>query len=177
MKSIRFTPLIVFLILFSLSCAFVTQSILSGGGPKNFSAALTAPDVVALKWDAVEGATGYILELSIDQGDSIPIVELPPERTSYEDLSAPQKSNLTYQVQAVTQSGPAGKSQVSITTSERQPNPVTVKPEYDEENAVATTVGSQGGTVSLVDSNNVEYTLVIPQGAVNTDTEIRMTAE
>ena len=37
-----------------------------------------------------------------------------PERTSYEDLTAPEKGNLTYQVQVVTESGPAGKSQVSI---------------------------------------------------------------
>ena len=68
---------------------------------------LTAPDVVLLTWDAVEGATGYILELSIDKGESIPIVALPPERTSYEDLTAPELGNLTYQVQVVTESGPA----------------------------------------------------------------------
>ena len=122
-----------------------------GGGPKNFTAVLTAPDVVLLTWDAVEGATGYILELSIDNGDSFSIVALPPERTSYEDLTAPEKSNLTYQVQVVTESGPGGKSQVSIETGERQPNPLTVTPEYDEENAVAETVGAQGGEVSLVD--------------------------
>ena len=71
MKSIKFASILVFLIIFSLSCAFVTQSLSGGGGPKNFTAALTAPDVVLLKWDAVEGATGYILELSIDNGDSI----------------------------------------------------------------------------------------------------------
>ena len=176
MKSIKFASILVFLIIFSLSCAFVTQSLSGGGGPKNFTAALTAPDVVLLKWDSVEGASGYILELSIDSGDSFTIAALPPERTSYEDLTAPEKSNLTYQVQVVTESGPGGKNQVSIETGERQPNPVTVTPAYDEEHAVAATVGAQGGTVSLVDLNKVEYTLVIPEGALSTDTEIRMTA-
>jgi hypothetical protein len=176
MKSIKFASILVFLIIFSLSCAFVTQPLSGGGGPKNFTAALTAPDVVMLKWDAVDGASGYILELSIDNGESFSIVALPPERTSYEDLTAPEKRNLIYQVQVVTESGTGGKNQVSIETDERQPNPMTVTPEYDEENAVATTVGAQGGEVSLVDSKEVQYTLSIPAGALSSDTEIRMTA-
>ncbi len=175
MKTKVIHQLFVLLIVFSISCSFVT-GIAGGGGPKNFTAVLTAPDVVLLTWDAVEGATGYILELSIDNGDSFSIVALPPERTSYEDLTAPEKSNLTYQVQVVTESGPGGKNQVSIETGERQPNPLTVTPEYDEENAVATTVGAQGGEVSLVDSKEVQYTLNIPAGALSADTEIRMTA-
>ena len=104
------------------------------------------------------------------------IIALPPELTSYEDLTAPELSNLTYQVQVVTELGPAGKSQVSIETGERQPNPVTVTPEYDEKNATTTVLGTQGGTASLIDSNEVEYTLVIPAGALSADTEIRMTA-
>jgi len=167
---------IVFIIVFSISCNFGTGLSVSAVGPKNFTAALTAPDVVLLTWAATEGATGYILELSIDNGESIQIVALPPDRTSYEDLSAPEKSNLTYQVQVVTESGLAGKSKIDIETGERQPNPVTVKPEYDEKNAVVATIGAQGGTVSLVDSNKVEYALVIPEGALSADTEIRMTA-
>jgi hypothetical protein len=176
MKTKVIHQLFVLLIVFSISCSFVT-GIAGAGGPKNFTAVLTAPDVVLLTWDAVEGATGYILELSIDKGDSIPIIELPPELTSYEDLSAPELGNLTYQVQVVTESaGPTGKSQVSIETGERQPNPLTVTPEYDEKKAVATTVGNQGGTASLIDSNGVEFTLSIPEGALSADTEIRMTA-
>lgn len=168
--------LFTMIIIFSLACSFATGLTGGGDGPANFTARLTAPDVVMLSWDAVEDATGYTLELSIDNGESIQIVALPPERTSYEDLSAPEKSNLTYQVQAVTESGPAGKSQVGIETGERQPNPLTVKPSYDEENGIAAMVGAQGGTLSLVDSNDVDYVLVIPEGALSTDTEIHMTA-
>lgn len=167
--------LFVSVIVFSLSCNFAT-GLVGGGDPANFTAVLTSPDVVMLTWDAVEGATGYILELSIDKGDSFTIVALPPERTSYEDLTAPEKGDLTYQVQAVTESGPAGKSQVSIETGERQPNPLTVTPEYDEKNATTTVIGAQGGTASLIDSKGVEFTLSIPEGALSADTEIRMTA-
>ena len=117
-KKAVFHVMMLFVVL-SLSCSFAT-GLTGGGGPDNFTAVLTAPDVVMLSWDAVEGATEYILELSIDDGDSFPIIALPPERTSYEDLTAPEKSNLTYQVQVVTDSGTAGKSQVSITTSARR---------------------------------------------------------
>lgn len=167
--------LFTMIVVFSFACSFAT-GLTGGGGPDNFTAVLTAPDVVMLSWDAVEGATEYILELSIDDGDSFPIIALPPERTSYEDLTAPEKSNLTYQVQVVTDSGTAGKSQVSITTNARQPNPSTVSPEYDEENAIVAMVGAQGETLSLVDSNGVQYALAIPEGALSADTEIRMTA-
>jgi len=177
MNTKTFYRLLALLVILLLSCNFATGLVGGGGnGPKNFSAELSAPDVVALKWDAVEGATGYILELSIDNGESVQFVVLPPDRTSYEDLSAPEKSKLTYQVQAVTKSGPAGKSQVSIVTDVRKPNPLTVKPEYDKKKTIAKTVGVEGGTLSLVDSNKVEYTLDIPQGAVSADTEIHMTA-
>lgn len=167
--------LVTMIVTLSLACNFVT-GFTGGGGPNNFTAVLTAPDVVMLKWDAIEGATEYILELSIENGDFVPIVALPPDRTSYEDLTAPQKSSLTYQVQVVIEAGPAGKSQVSITTNARQPNPSTVSPAYDEENAAVSVVGTQGGTLSAVDSNGVEYTLDIPVGALYADTEIRMTA-
>ncbi|MCE9644589.1 MAG: fibronectin type III domain-containing protein [Chloroflexi bacterium] len=175
MKPKAIHGLFVLLIVFSISCSFIT-GLVSGGGPKNFTAVLTAPDVVLLTWDAVEGATGYILELSIDKGDSFTIASLPPEVTSYEDLTAPEQGDLTYQVQVIKDSGPAGKSTVSITTGKREPNPLTVTPEYDEKNATTTVIGPQGGTASLIDSNKVEYTLVIPQGALSADTEIRMTA-
>lgn len=171
--------LFALLIVFSLSCNSATGLIGNGGatdGPENFTAVLTAPDIVLLSWDAVEGATGYILELSIDGGDSVPIITLPPELTSYEDLTAPEKGNLIYQVQVVAQSDLSGESQVSIATGARAPHPFTVNPEYDEENATVTVIGAQGGTVSLVDSNGVEFMLNIPEGGLSADTEIRMTA-
>ena len=171
-----FYRLFTLLVAFSLSCSFATKLIGEGDDPTNLTAVLTAPDVVLLTWDDVNGAIGYNLEMSIDNGDSFPIISLPPESTSYEDLTAPEKSNLTYHVQVVTESGRAGKSQVSIVTGSREPNPLTVNPEYDEENAIVTTVGVQGGTLSLVDSKKVEYTFNIPEGALSSDTEIRMTA-
>ena len=176
MKSVKFAAILGFLDHFFPILCFRHPIHIGQRRTKKLHSSVDGPDVVLLTWDAVEGATGYILELSIDNGNSFTIVALPPELTSYEDLTAPELGNLTYQVQVVTESGPAGKSQVTIETGERQPNPLTVTPEYDEENAVATTVGNQGGEVSLVDSNKVEYTLVIPEGALSADTEIHMTA-
>lgn len=169
----RYLGIIIATLLFVFMAACSSGS---GGRPKNFAAELAAPDVVMLSWEAVEGATGYLLELSIDHGNFFSMIALPPEYTTYEDLTAPENGNLTYQVQAITESGPAGKSQVEITTGARQPNPAAVHPEYDEANAAAVVIGAQGGTLSLIDSNGVEFSLSIPEGALSTDTEIRMTA-
>ena len=60
----------------SFSCNFVSNLANSGSGPQNLTAELTAPDVVLLTWDAVEGATGYAIEASIDGGESFPIINL-----------------------------------------------------------------------------------------------------
>lgn len=165
---------IVFVLVLSNSCSSAI-GIVNGDGPRNLAAVLAAPDVVRLSWDAVEGATGYTVELSIDKADSFQIIALPSESTSYEDLTAPEQGDLIYQVQVFTASGPAGKSQVSVTTGRRKPNPLAVIPEYDEAKAATAVIGNQGGTLSLVNSDAVEFALSIPAGALSADTEIRMT--
>lgn len=158
----------------SISCSFVTGLASGGGAPENLTAELTAPDVVRLTWDAVEGATGYLIEMSIEDSEFFPIVSFAAEYTNYEDLTAPEKSRLQYRVQAVKESGLGGTSTVTIETQERVPDPLAVTPIY-EENTVSEVIGPQGGTLHMVDSNGVEYTLSIPEGALSIETEIRMT--
>jgi hypothetical protein len=166
---------IVVLLGVSLACSFAPNLLGSSSGPQNLKAELTAPDVVLLTWDSVEGASGYLIEASIDGDESFPLIALPSEHTSFEHLTAPEKADLRYQVQVVTEKGPGGKSSVDITTGERIPNPLKVDPLYQEENSISAILRTQGGTLSAVDSRGVEYTLVIPQGAVTVDTEISMT--
>ena len=72
-----FYRLFTLLVTFSLSCSFATGLIGESDDPTNLTAVLTAPDVVLLTWDAVDGAMRYNLELSIDNGDSFPIISLP----------------------------------------------------------------------------------------------------
>jgi hypothetical protein len=159
----------------SLSCNFASKIMSSGSGPQNLTAELTAPDVVKLNWDAVEGAVGYVVEVSFDGGESFPVITLDSKYTNYEHLTAPEKTKLHYQVQVLSDSGVGGKSSVDIETAERMPNPLTVNPSYDTENSVSTVIGEQGGILSLVDADGIEYTLKIPQQALSSNTEIRMT--
>ena len=174
MKTLKLFTLVFVLSLISLACNFVSGLMSGGSGPANLKAELTAPDVVNLSWDPVEGATGYAIEMSIEDSEFFPIISFTADKTSYEDLTAPEKSNLRYQVQVVTESGLGGKSTVSIETEERVPNPLTVKPTY-EENTASAVIGTAGGTLSVVDASGVDFTLEIPEGALSSDTEIRMT--
>jgi hypothetical protein len=144
-------------------------------GPQGFSATLTAPDVVLLEWQAVENATGYDLQLDFGNGEFATIALLPPDATSFEDLMAAPDSELTYRLQTLTASGPAGATRLSITTQPRQPNPLTVQPTYDEASAVSARIGPTGGTLSVTDARGVTYTLDIPAGRLLEETEIRMT--
>lgn len=144
-------------------------------GPPGFSATLAAPDVVLLQWQAVENATGYDLQLDFGNGGFATIALLPPDATSFEDIMAAPDSELTYRLQTLTASGPAGATQLSIITQPRQPNPLTVKPTYDEKAAVSDMIGPSGGTLSVTDAKGVTYTLDIPAGRLTEETEIRMT--
>ena len=75
MKSIKFYLLLVFLILFSLSCAALSQSVTNGfgfgGATTGFFAEAPPYGSVKLKWDAVEGADIYLLEHRLDGQENL----------------------------------------------------------------------------------------------------------
>jgi hypothetical protein len=143
-------------------------------GPPGFSATLAAPDVVRLSWEAVDGAAGYELQVDDGQGGFVPIAALPADETSFDDLMAPESSELIYRIVRLEDTGPAGASSVMIVTQARQPQPITVSPTYDEPSAVTGTIGPEGGTLELTDGNGVTYTLEIPAGSLAEATEITM---
>ena len=71
MKSIKFTLLLIILVLFSLSCAALSRSVISDsfggfGGTTGFTAEAPPYGSVKLKWEAVEGAQVYLLEHKLD---------------------------------------------------------------------------------------------------------------
>jgi hypothetical protein len=168
MKSIKIASLLVFLILFSLSCTLITQSVTGGssGGPKGFTAEASPHGSVKLSWEAVEGAQSYVIEEQVEGLDFQPIAEFGADQTSYVDFLASQESNLTYRLQAFTDGKPGGYSTASVTTVAVQPNPLTVQATFAEDQVVTQSVGPEGGSLSLTDQNGVIYDLQVPAGAV-----------
>jgi hypothetical protein len=177
MKSIKLALLLVFLILFSLSCAFLSQSLTGGGGgPKGFTAETSPYGSVKLSWEDVKGAQSYQLESQLDGTDSfIPVIELSAYQTSYEDYLAPNESKLTYRLQAITDGKPGGYSTASVTTPTIQPNPLTVQATFAEDQVVTQSIGPEGGSMSLTDQNGVLYELQVPPGGVLVATDFTLT--
>ena len=157
--------LIVGLILtFSLSCNFLTGIIpgeettgsgepleATGNGPAGFTAEATSADSVKLTWQPVSGATSYHIAVSIAGGEAIPVMDLDPSSTSYEDFLAMPGSQLKYAVEALSDSGSIGQSVVDVTTPERQPNPLTVDAQLDTKKTASATIGPEGGSISLTE--------------------------
>lgn len=201
MKNTKIIPLLLGLLLMSISCNFLTgdqQTILpvtetqqeqadatqeptqtappltaDENGPQGFSAQATSADSVKLFWQAVAEAETYKVRVSTNQGKALTVIELGASATSYEDFLAAPGSALTYAVQAIGSSGPIGQSLTNVTTPTRQPNPLQVLVEFDDAAAVTKTIGPSGGSISL-EAAGVLYELTIPPGALDADTEIKL---
>ena len=137
MKSIKFTLLLIILVLFSLSCAALSQSVTNGfgfgGATTGFSAEAPPYGSVKLKWDAVEGAQVYLLEHKLDGQDTFfPVMALNAAHTNYEDFLAPKDTKLTYRLQSFADGKPGAYSTASVTTAAVLPNPLTVQATFAE---------------------------------------------
>ncbi|MBN2385375.1 MAG: hypothetical protein JXB85_00015 [Anaerolineales bacterium] len=150
---------------------FVAES----DGPPGFNAALTAPDIVLLTWETVAGAVGYKLQIVFAGLQPLTIAYLPADATRFEHFLAPESSSLTYRLQTITSSGPAGASSLQITTLNHVPNPLAVQAVFAETGAANAVIGPAGGTLEAVDDRGVTYLLVIPPGAIDTELDITMT--
>jgi hypothetical protein len=180
MKSIKLTLLLVFLVLFSLSCAALSRSVTNGfgfgGATTGFSAEAPPYGSVKLKWDAVEGAQVYLLEHKLEGQDIFfPVMALNAANTSYEDFLAPRDSKLTYRLQPFTDGKPGGYSMASVTTATVLPNPLTVQATFAEDQMVTQSIGPEGGSMSLTDQNGVIYELSVPAGAVQAAMDFTLT--
>ncbi len=180
MKSIKFALFLGFLLLFSLSCAALSQSVTNGfgfgGATTGFFAEAPPYGSVKLKWDAVEGADIYLLEHRLDgQKTFFPVMALNAAQTDYEDFMAPKDSKLTYRLQTFTDGKPGGYSTVSVTTADVLPNPLTVQATFAEDQMVTQSIGPDGGSISLTDQKGVLYELLVPAGAVQAATDFTLT--
>ena len=151
--------------------AFVAETT----GPAGFSAALAAPDIVLLTWETAPGAVGYELQIVFDGLDPLPIAYLPKDATSFKHYLAPESSLLTYRLQTITASGPAGASSLQVTTQGHAPNPLTAQAISSTTGIISDVIGPAGGTIETTDEHGVSYTLVIPPQALDADLKITMT--
>jgi hypothetical protein len=144
-------------------------------GPPSFSAVLAAPDIVALSWTTVADAVGYKLQIVFNGLDPLTIAYLPKAATSFTHYLAPESSMLTYRLQTITASGPAGASSLQIATQGHAPNPLAVQAAFSGTGTASAVIGPAGGTLETTDARGVIYTLVIPPQALDADLEIKMT--
>jgi hypothetical protein len=188
MKSVKIALLLVFLVLFSLSCATLSKSFTTGGGggdggnggdgggPKGFTAKAPPYGSVKLNWETVEGAQIYVLEQQLEGHDNfIPVMALSAAQTNYEDYLAPQGSKLMYRLQTVTDGKLGGYSTASVKTAAVLPNPLTVQATFADDQTVTQSIGPEGGSMSLTDQNGVVYKLKVPAGAVLAATDFTLT--
>jgi hypothetical protein len=143
-------------------------------GPAGFSATLAAPDIVQLSWETVANVVGYKLQVVANGQDPLTIAYLPQDATHYEHFLAPESSLLTYRLQTITSSGPAGASSLQVATQSHVATPLAVQASFSENEAVSAVIGPGGGRIEISDARGVTYTLVIPPAALTTDLEIKM---
>ncbi|MEJ5240240.1 MAG: hypothetical protein WHS87_03495 [Anaerolineales bacterium] len=131
-RSRTWYALLVFPILLALACIpfglFGPGDDSNAQGPaERFTATVTSPVSVLVKWPAASGATKYIVEVKYGDLDFFPLAEVPGDQTSYEDFPAPDNTALTYRLQVVTASGTSEGGMASVTTPAQEPNPLTVQ--------------------------------------------------
>lgn len=97
------------------------------GPVERFTAEVTSPVSVMLRWPAGADATQYVLEVKYGEQGFLPLVEVSADQTSYEDLPAPDGMDLTYRLQVVTSAGESEGGTAVVTTPVQEPNPLTVQ--------------------------------------------------
>jgi hypothetical protein len=152
----------------------IPPPVASGNGPRGFSAEATSADSVKLSWQAVDSAESYHIAVTTNGGAAFTVTDLPASVTEYEDFLVAPDSQLTYVVEAVSDSASIGQSVANVTTPARQPNPLQVLVEFDTSAAVSQKIGPAGGSISIVDSSGVSYELSIPANALEQETDIRL---
>jgi hypothetical protein len=134
---------LIFLLLttVSLACNFLTnpapsdatsaEALLPSSQEANgFSGEATDDGSVLLKWEPINGAEQYLIEVRI--GDEfMPLATLPAEQTSYEDGNVPPATRFTYRLSGLTGTEKKNSKEISIQTKDEVSDPLQVSPEFD----------------------------------------------
>lgn len=85
--------------------------------PANFVVSTSTHRQIRLSWAPAHLAAGYLLERRNDNGIFMPLVDLLPSQTTYDDLSVTADSHYEYRVQAHNTAGASGWSVLRATTT------------------------------------------------------------
>lgn len=144
--------------------------------PEGFTASASSSVTVDLGWEPVEGATGYWLELKLNDDVYLPVAQISPAFTSYQLFPAPDGSDLTFRLRTLTAEGQSNGVETTISTPVQEPNPLPVQAAFSESSHQNAVIGPEGGSLELTDDNGIFYSLLIPAGALQTETEMGLTA-
>ncbi|MBI5351175.1 MAG: hypothetical protein HZB50_00910 [Chloroflexi bacterium] len=211
-KNLR--SIFIFFTVVSLACGFATNLLPSSTATNEtppapnaqvdgFSAETNTDGSVYLKWDPINGAEQYLLEVMIGE-EYLPLVTLPADKTSYEDKNAPASTQFTYRLSSLVNSEKGTSKEVTVETPQAAINPLQVTLELDQSAAslsidpntfdpssidpnnfdpsmfmpqpiqAKAIIGPQGGEVSVTGSNGVTYTLSVPPDALMFDIPITL---
>ena len=207
---------LIFLLLttVSLACNFLTNPappdtasaeapLPSSQEANGFSAEATNEGSVLLKWEPINGAEQYLIEVQIG-GEFMPLATLPADQTSYEDDNVPPTTRFTYRLSGLAGAEKKNSKEISIQTKDEVSDPLQVSPEFDmsapalsfdpnnfDSNSIdpenfdpsmfapqpilaEAVIGPQGGEVSVTGSNGVIYTLSVPPDALRFEMTITL---
>ncbi len=169
----------------------------------DLTAEQTSVGGVLLKWKPVSGVDKYLLEVKVGD-EYLELASIPAGQNEYEHRNVPSDAKIIYRLSTVTGGQQADSQQVSLVTAPVKANPLQVKIEYDQAAAELTidpnnfdpssidpnnfdptkymaqnletqvVIGSAGGELSLTSSSGVNYTLTVPQDALQFDVPITL---
>ncbi|HJN91493.1 MAG TPA: hypothetical protein QGF05_02050, partial [Dehalococcoidia bacterium] len=135
-----------------------------GGNQTGDPSSATASESAAPREDESTGASGAVEETPGDEGE---IAEAQSEESAQEDLAEPEDPE-------VSQDGQASDAGPDL-SGLKDPDPLNLTVETADELRVSSLVTTAGGTLSTTDRDGTTYTLIVPPGAVQGETEMAIT--
>jgi hypothetical protein len=111
------------LVAFSVACA-LTGKIPSLGGSQAFSAQADSPASVGLKWQVVNGASGYLLEGQYGKGNFSQVAKLAEDRTEFTHFVVPGSAQNACRLTATTGTGNQEIGTITVRVPKLVPNPL-----------------------------------------------------
>ena len=142
--------------------------------PNNLQASAGSTSI-QLTWDAVTGATGYLLERKVDAGSFAALTSVTT--TQYTDSTVIGTSSYAYRVQATNANGASAWAESAVVSlaAPYQPSPLTVQPDFTTTAAVSAEIGPDGGALNLTDSKGTQFSLTIAPGTLYVKTIFTLT--
>lgn len=133
-----------------------------------FGAVATSAISVDLAWDPIDGATGYRIENQFGDSGWLLLTELAADVTTYEDFLAPSNMNLKYRLTPLIGNEEGKALEVTVTTPEEIPNPVTVIATLEEPDYSSIGIDLPGFDASTFDPSTFDPSMLDLSGV---DTE------